>query len=179
MDCTTGDCSADWGVYYNSFLCSSASCTSTLRGNGCLCQQQRAVTCIDLSDVSDKASLESAGWTLDLSNADSAGMCAAGEHLCDLCGGGTNWFGYSHWEDEGTLTSPPLVGTGTATIEFGNCYESVSLIFVVWNATCLKFVRGREVSTSTSTTSSLTLPNRSRCQPRLSRRPSASRMGTW
>lgn len=35
-----------------------------------------------------------------------------------------NWYGWSHGAAVGTLTSPPLKGSGTAKIQFGNCWDA-------------------------------------------------------
>ena len=58
--------------------------------------------------------MQSVGWSFDIGNSN--------VWLDDQCGGGVNYYGWSNNNAVGTLTSPPLVGFGTATVEFGNCW---------------------------------------------------------
>ena len=81
-----------------------------------------AADCSDLSDVSSKASMQSAGWSFSFTYAD--GHAAVGPN----CGNGANWYGWSGGNNVGTLTSPALHGSGTATVEFGNCWNAVSSV---------------------------------------------------
>jgi len=74
--------------------------------------------CSDLSDVSSKASMQTAGWSFSFTHADGHG--SVGPH----CGNGANWYGWSGGNNVGTLTSPALHGSGTATVEFGNCWNA-------------------------------------------------------
>ena len=63
--------------------------------------------------------MESAGWSFDIGNSNV---------LLDYhCGGGVNYYGWSNGNAVGTITSPPLVGSGNATVEFGNCWNAGSV----------------------------------------------------
>jgi len=63
--------------------------------------------------------MESAGWSFDMDHAD-----GNKDNVLPHCGDGDHWFGWSGGDTVGTLASPPLEGSGTATIEFGNCWNN-------------------------------------------------------
>ena len=65
-----------------------------------------------------KDAMESTGWSFSFDNADGTALAAPS------CGGGSNWYGWSDDNAVGTLTSPSLEGSGTATIEYGNCWNA-------------------------------------------------------
>lgn len=107
----------------HSYLVTDPAATATTTTSGQMGDTYDPGTCADnsLSDVSSKTSMQSAGWSFDFTNADGASQVAPS------CGGGSNWYGWSGGNTVGTLTSPALQGSGTATIEYGNCWDAGSV----------------------------------------------------
>lgn len=83
------------------------------------------------ADTSSKASLGNEGWTFDFTKGEGTQSSWDASRpdggLYGNCGGATNWFGMSKGALVGTLTSPTLQGCGTATVEFGNCWNAGSV----------------------------------------------------
>ena len=61
--------------------------------------------------------MKNAGWNLGVENWQNNNAAVAAK-----CRRGTNWFGWSHWANVGTV-SIKLQGSGEATLDFGNCWD--------------------------------------------------------